>query len=260
MQMSSTDASDYTEEESSESVGEQSITRLKKAAVVLNRMQWLLTKMRHLRTPHWRGGKLEGAEWVEQSLADAERCRINFRLYPHEFMMLHGILLNFGLPATSRCSSMEALAIFLWTAAHHGAVREGKDRLERSIGTLSTKVTLVLEVVFKWASTVLVPDDPNYQAVDSRLSTYKPWFDGCIGAIDGTHVKIKARKNWKGDCINRKHDPSLNVCVIVDMSGKFVFVGSGMAGACHDLAVLQECRREPNFPHPPAGNGLVQRK
>jgi hypothetical protein len=33
----------------------------------------------------------------------------------------------------------------------------------------------------------------------------------------------------------------------------FTFVGAGKAGACHDVAVLSDCQRDPRFPHPPPG-------
>ena len=60
-------------------------------------------------------------------------------------------------------------------------------------------------------------------------------------------------KQAKVDYINRKGDVTINVCVIVDMDGRFTFIGAGMAGSVHDMAVLRDCWVEPNFPHPPHG-------
>ena len=44
-----------------------------------------------------------------------------------------------------------------------------------------------------------------------NLARYAPFFDGCIGALDGTHVKVKGNKEAKIDHINRKGDVSINV-------------------------------------------------
>jgi len=58
----------------------------------------------------------------------------------------------------------------------------------------------------------------------------RPFFDGCIGALDGTHVKVKVNKEAKIDHINRKGDVSINVCAIVDIDGRFTYVSVGMVG------------------------------
>ena len=55
---------------------------------------------------------------------------------------------------------------------------------ERSLDT-------VAEVMYRWASTVLAPVDRNYARVSQKLAAYASWFDGCIGAIDGTHIKVE---------------------------------------------------------------------
>ena len=105
----------------------------------------------------------------------------------------------------------------------------------------------------RWADTILVPTDSNYVGVNYNLARYAPFFDGCIGALDGTHVKVKVNKEAKIDHINRKGDVSINVCAIVDMDGRFTYVSVGMAGLVHDMSVLKQCWEEPNFPHPPHG-------
>jgi hypothetical protein len=95
--------------------------------------------------------------------------------------------------------------------------------------------------MFRWAQTVLVSAHRHYAQVNSELTAYAPWFDGCIGAIDGTHIKVEVNQEAKADFINSKGDTSINVCTIVDMHGRFTYVGAGKAGACHDMAVLKDC-------------------
>ncbi|XP_039825450.1 putative nuclease HARBI1 [Panicum virgatum] len=90
-------------------------------------------------------------------------------------------------------------------------------------------------------------------AKQKELAEYAPWFDGCIGAIDGTHIPVEVNQEAKADFINRDGEVSINVCAIVDMHGRFTYVGAGKAGACHDMAVLQDCQADQRFPHPPPG-------
>jgi len=108
--------------------------------------------------------------------------------------------------------------------------------------------------MYRWAQTILVPADRNYPRVSQKLAEYAPWFDGCIGAIDGTHIKVEVNQEAKADFFNRKGETSINVCAIVDMDGRFTYVGAGKAGACHDMAVLRDCQADEWFPHPPAGS------
>ena len=96
-------------------------------------------------------------------------------------------------------------------------------------------------------------NDTTYVGVNSKLATYAPFFDGCIGALDGTHIKVKMNKLAKADYINRKGDLTINVCAIVDMDMRYTYVGAGMAGSVHDMFILRHCWEEQNFPHPPHG-------
>ena len=118
---------------------------------------------------------------------------------------------------------------------------------------MNRKVTHVAEVICRWVDSILVPADSTYARVKWQLRSYAPFFDGCIGALDGTHVKLKVNKEAKVDHINRKGDVTINVCAVVDMDMHFTFVGAGKAGSVHDMPVLRDCWEEPSFPHPPHG-------
>jgi len=59
-------------------------------------------------------------------------------------------------------------------------------------------------------------------------------------AIDGTHVPVCVSRRSHDDYLNRKGWPSQNVLAVVDFDMRFTFIGVGMAGAVHDMAVLRE--------------------
>jgi hypothetical protein len=51
----------------------------------------------------------------------------------------------------------------------------------------------VLECVVKLAADIIRSMDPKFRTVHQRLrgATFAPYFDNCIGAIDGTHVPLQ---------------------------------------------------------------------
>jgi hypothetical protein len=101
------------------------------------------------------------------------------------------------------------------------------------------------------SQTNICPKDPTYSKVHNKLKPYASFFDGCIGASDGTHIPAHVCHESRLDNINRKGWPSYNILGIVDMDMRFTFVGAGLAGSCHDMAVLRNCMRVANYPHPP---------
>ena len=185
--------------------------------------------------------KMTGRQWMEVNLRNKRKCLDNLCMSLDNLLHLHNILLGFGLKGTKETGSLECLGIYLWTYAHNQATRRSRDRFERSLDTVSRKMSHVIEVMCRWAHSVLVPVDSTYTGVKWQLRTYAPFSDGCFGALDGTHVKVKVNKEAKIDHINRKGDVSMNVCAIVDMDGLFTYVGVGMAGSVHDMSVLKEC-------------------
>ena len=214
-------------------------------------------------TPTFLVPKLTGRQWIEQNLHEPTRCHENFRMLPDQLLRLHDILVtNHGLRGARETGTLESLAMFVWTCAQRGARRRCKDRFERSIDTISRKMTEVVAVFSSFADTIIVPFDQNYSSVHTTFKPYEPYFDGCIGALDGTHIEVIVNKGAKLDYINRKGKTSINVLGIVDMDMRFTFVGAGRAGSCHDASELADCWTAPNFPHPPAGQlgicGLFQ--
>jgi hypothetical protein len=79
----------------------------------------------------------------------------------------------------------------LWTCAHNLGVRRSRDRFERSLDTVSRKVSHVAEVMSRWSDYILVPSDSTYARVKQQLGLYASFFDGCIEVLDGTLLGIK---------------------------------------------------------------------
>jgi hypothetical protein len=77
--------------------------------------------------------KLTGEQWMQQMLSNPITCLDNFRMSRDAFMHLHNMLIPFGLPSTDKCTSVEALGMYVWMCAHQSAARECKYRFERSL-------------------------------------------------------------------------------------------------------------------------------
>jgi len=170
------------------------------------------------------------------------------------FHKLHKILVvNHGLHSSQEFHSIEALGMFLWACGHRQCMRQVKERVCRGLGTISQKFGDVLHAMMSFADIVIRPQDPTYSTVHASLRPYSPFFDGCIGAIDGTHIPVCVSRKSHDDYTNRKGWPSQNVLAVVDFDTRFTFIGVGMAGAVHDMAVLREGWTARTFPHPPPG-------
>ncbi len=64
-------------------------------------------------------------------------------------------------------------------------------------------------------------------------------FPNAIGAIDGSHISIKAPQVNHEDYFNRKQNYSISLQGVVDATGKFIDVSTGWPGSIHDARVLR---------------------
>lgn len=64
-------------------------------------------------------------------------------------------------------------------------------------------------------------------------------FPNVVGAIDGTHIPIRAPTRNHEDYFNRKHYYSFVVQGVVDASGLYLSLSTGFPGSMHDARVLR---------------------
>ena len=62
----------------------------------------------------------------------------------------------------------------------------------KGLETISRKFAEVLECVYKLAEHIIKPRDAEFTEKHHRLddNRFSPHFNGCIGAIDGTHIPV----------------------------------------------------------------------
>ena len=69
---------------------------------------------------------------------------------------------------------------------------------------------------------------------------YTPYFDDCLGALDGTHIAAFVLSSEQARYRNRKGTLSQNVLAICNFNMEFVYVLPGWEGSAHDGRVLQD--------------------
>ncbi|KAK2642879.1 hypothetical protein Ddye_024642 [Dipteronia dyeriana] len=75
----------------------------------------------------------------------------------------------------------------------------------------------------------------------------------CIGAIDGTHIRVSLPVDEQIPYIGRKGFPTQNIMVVCGFDMFFTFVWQGWEGSAHDTRIFLEVIRniELKFPIPP---------
>jgi len=81
--------------------------------------------------------------------------------------------------------------------------------------------------------------DKDYVAPEIKLDRRSCHFNGCISAIDGTHISAHIRRDngyrsWR----NRKGRISQNVLVAVKFDGSFTYMLAGAKGSMHNAKLL----------------------
>ncbi|CAN6560322.1 unnamed protein product [Malus baccata var. baccata] len=212
-----------------------------------------------------------GYRWVmEVLIGHPIRCHEQFRMEQHVFKdLLETLKRDYGLKRIGDITLEEALAMFLNTLGHGHTNRMVQERFQRSGETVSRWFGILLDVVSRMATDIICPHDRQFKRVSNKIkddNRYWPYFKGCIGAIDGTHVPVVVPREMQVPYIGRKGNTTQNVMAVCDFNMCFTFVWAGWEGAAHDSRIFMEALRRPElkFPYPPFGsncccfNGLTQ--
>jgi hypothetical protein len=175
--------------------------------------------------------------------------------------LLGTLVENYGLMSTRVMSFVEALGMFVWMCGAPQSFVQVKNIFKRSKETISRKFDEVLQCLNLLGGDNICPKDPQFRTVHPRLqdSRFSPHFNNCIGAIDGTHVKVVMPANERIEHTCRHGYPTQNVMAICDFDMRFTFVVSGWPGSAHDSRVFNHTlnRYSDEFPHPPEGLLLI---
>jgi len=173
------------------------------------------------------------------------------------FVSLVGLIVERGRIDWNRkrLSVEVSLAMFLYICGLNHRMRTTADRFQCSTDTVHRHFKYMVRALCNVAPLVIHPPDMNEvpaKIVNDRR--FNPWFENCVGAIDGTHVDAWVPASREGRYRGRKTVKTWNVMAICSFDGKFTFVYPGWEGSAHDSRVLAAAVADEvnNFPHPPA--------
>ena len=202
-----------------------------------------------------------GNQWVMDQLRVTKDCYRMFRMTPAVFYKLHDTLVeSYGLKSTRDCNSVEALGMFLWMCGAPQSFSQAENRFKRSTKIISTKFRQFLKCVNELAKHNIKPKE-SQSTVHPKLqdSRFSPYFNNCIGAIDGTHIPVVVPAKDQIAHIGRHGYPTQNVMAICDFDMRFIFVVAGWPGSAHDSRIFNDTlsRYSEYFPHPEDGNTII---
>ncbi|XP_025686021.2 protein ANTAGONIST OF LIKE HETEROCHROMATIN PROTEIN 1-like [Arachis hypogaea] len=189
--------------------------------------------------------KLVGREQIRatlmQQLRETHRCRDILRMGPDAFLQLcEKLRATCQVRDTKYVTVEEQVARFLYIIAHNVKTRTVSFFYHRSGETVSRHFHAVLRAI------ILLEDEFLRQPSASIVSPailhnhrFYPYFKDCIGAIDGTHFRVKVPIADQPKFRGRKDWPTQNVLAACDFDMKFTYVLTGWEGTASDSKVLK---------------------
>ncbi|XP_061365999.1 protein ALP1-like [Gastrolobium bilobum] len=144
----------------------------------------------------------------------------------------------------------EMVAIFLHILAHDVKNRIIKRQFMRSGETVSRQFTNVLLAVVRCHTVLLKRPEPVPQ--NSTDEKWK-WFKNCLGALDGTHIKVNPLIVDKARYLTRKGDIATNVLGVCSQDAQFIYVLPEWEGLAVDSRVLRDAISRSNGLRVPKG-------
>ncbi|KAK9125403.1 hypothetical protein Scep_014249 [Stephania cephalantha] len=181
-----------------------------------------------------------------------ETCYKMLRMRRKPFEKLRDMLFEHGKLRDKRCVLVdEQLAITLHILGHNIRNRVISTWFQRSGETVSKVFRRTIRALIRLHRMLLkhpVPIGPNEN--DLRWS----YFQGCLGAIDGTHIPIIVRKNQKAQFRCRKGFPTMNVMCACTPSKLITYILPGWEGSAADGRILRDALSRRNGLKVPSDN------
>ncbi|MFQ6664367.1 hypothetical protein Gotur_031510 [Gossypium turneri] len=170
------------------------------------------------------------------------------------FFKLCEMLQTLGKLKSSRNMLVDKqVAMFLHIISHHLKNRVIKHHFNRSGEPISRSFHNVLNAVIRLHDVLFKKAEPI--TANSTEPRWK-WFKNCLGALDGTHIKIRFPTVDKLRYRTRKGDIATNMLGVCTPNMHFVYVLLGWEGSVVDGRVLRDVisrRHELKVPHVDAG-------
>ncbi|CAN1191854.1 Protein ALP1-like [Linum perenne] len=148
-----------------------------------------------------------------------------------------------GLVRTKHVDIKEMVVMFLHTIGHNEKNRILQAHFCRSGETISRHIHKVLRAILRLNRVLICEPVPIPDTcTDHRWKCFKR----CLGALDGTHVKVHVVREDQHRYRDRKGDVSINVLGVCNPNTEFIYCSAGWEGSAHDGQVLRDALGRPN--------------
>ncbi|XP_060667620.1 protein ALP1-like [Ziziphus jujuba] len=153
----------------------------------------------------------------------------------------------------------EALAMFLIIIGHNVGIRLIADRFQHSLETVDRHFTLTLRAICRLGKELICHTNSPLPSHIVNNPKYFPWFEKCIGTIDGTHISAHVPVEKQVSYRGRKSIVTQNVLCACNFNMMLTFVYAGWEGTANDSRVFLDAitRSENKFPLPKEGEYYV---
>ncbi|GAA0185319.1 hypothetical protein LIER_32607 [Lithospermum erythrorhizon] len=142
-----------------------------------------------------------------------------------------------GLTHTKNMYIDEQVALTLYILAHHHKNRVINFNFNRSKETVSRHFRSVINAIIRLHHLLLKNPQPvSSESTDERWK----WFQGCLGALDGTYIKVCLPLSDRPRYRTRKGEIARNVLGVCSPEMQFLYVFPGGEGSTADGRVLRD--------------------
>ncbi|KAK9275051.1 hypothetical protein L1049_022309 [Liquidambar formosana] len=176
---------------------------------------------------------------IRRLLCEGNGAFVNqLRMDMRTFKLLCSLLRTFErLTDTKNMSVEEQVAMFLHILAHHVKNRVINFRFVRSGETVSRHFNSVLNAVLRLEKLLFKTPEPITETcIEERWRLFK----NCLGALDGTYIRMKVLENEKPRYRTKKGELATNVLAVCSKDMQFIYVLPGWKGSTTNSKVLRD--------------------
>ncbi|KAF5466007.1 hypothetical protein F2P56_015966 [Juglans regia] len=222
-------------------------------------MMWMASQLSggRVRVPEHNIG-LRGDQYIQAILNGNPRtCKTMFHMEIPAFRYMCDLLRqSLIMDPTERVSVEESVGMFCLLVGHAQGQRIVGDRFQHSSEKINRHVKTVMRALHQLGRTIIRRTDIDgvHPYIAGNPHNY-PWFEKCLGAMDGTMIDAAAPSRLSDTYRNHRGRIAQNVLCLCDFDMKFTYVYTGWEGTAHDAHVFLDAlsRSRNQFPWPPEG-------
>lgn len=147
-------------------------------------------------------------------------------------------------PSSKGVGVQEQVMMFIAFVGHGYSNRQVQERYQHSGETVSRYFNSVLAACLQlYRSFVCLPPPNITSSYILGNPKFYPYFQNCIGAIDGSHINAFIKEQEAVRFRNRKGTLTQNVLAACTFELQFCYILAGWEGAAHDARVLSDAIR-----------------